>query len=98
MFDTPSRMPTSDDTLDTGFPTVSANGLELFYGRGSEVLTMTRATTADEFGNETAVSALDVSPLGEADPEISADGLTMTYGVDQAATGWDLFEAARVCQ
>lgn len=97
LFGTPTRLPTTNETIDTAFPTVSANGLELFYSRDDEILTMTRATTADELGTETTVSAFHVSALGQGDPEISADGLTMTYGTDQGATGWDLFEATRAC-
>jgi len=86
---------------DDGWPTVSANQLELYFeatraSAGTWVFEATRASVNDPFGQASVVQELAVAG-GSGDPDLSPDGRTMVLAVESSGL-WDLYEATRACQ
>ena len=81
-----------------GWPTVSADGLELFFeavrpGTSPSIFRATRASTSAPFG-----SVVQVSELGVAgDPDLSADGRTLVFSATGPDDSMAIFMAARTC-
>jgi hypothetical protein len=86
---------------DEGWPTVSANQLELYFERASAsgdvwIYGATRATINDPFGPPTLVQELAVDK-GSGDPDLSPDGRTMILAVLTGSDDWDIYVATRSC-
>jgi hypothetical protein len=83
-----------------GWPTVSADGLELYFessrsGSGTRIFRATRTSTSQPFGSPAVVPELSVG-LESGDPDLSPDGKTITFAALDAV-GWDLYTATRTC-
>jgi len=93
--------PDPDPGGDTGFPTLSADELELFvssnHGTGRDIYTAHRSTRTDAFPQFIVAGDLSSGGSDEIDPELSLDGTTMYQSIDSGA-GFDLRVSTRTCQ
>jgi hypothetical protein len=83
---------------DDGWPTVSANQLELYFEAtrapfGTRIFVATRASVSDPFGPVSVVEELALAD-GSGDPKLSRDGRTMVLAVETSGV-WDLCVATR---
>ncbi len=92
--------PTVNSTSMDGFPNISADGLSLYFtsnrpgGSGNwDLWVTTRATEEDNWGNPVNLGPTVNSSSQEAQPCISADGLTLYFGSNRAggSGNWDLW-------
>jgi Tol biopolymer transport system component len=95
-------MPDPDPGGDTGWPTLSADELEIFVSseRGGErdIYTARRESRSLPFPTVTRVAELSAAGEAEWDPELTADGTTMYLSSTRgAAQGLDLYRATRTC-
>ncbi len=78
---------------DEDDPTLSSNGLELYYAMSSggdkDLYLMTRATRTDPFANATALSAFNSGNADES-PRLAYDDLTIYFGQNG-----DIYQATR---
>jgi hypothetical protein len=95
--------PTINDAMYTQGPSISADGLVLFFesirpgsGVGSCDLWMSRrATINDPWGEPVNLGSPVNTPGGEKNPCISADGRTLYFGhFDDVDGPWDLWQAS----
>lgn len=101
-FGNPENLGSSvNSSADEGSPSISADGLELFFDRAPEghIFVATRPSTSSQFGEPTAID------LGRRDccdgfPDISADGLELYFCSDRpgGSGGDDLWIATRATQ
>jgi hypothetical protein len=79
----PGPLNTTGD--DEKYPSVTADGLQLFFGTprfgGYTIWFSTRATTADSFGTPTRIVELDGAGI-EYELEVSPDGLELYYAAN----------------
>lgn len=93
----------SDPDADDEDPTLSADGLELYFmsDRGNfssqDIWVSTRATTADPWGQPTRVAELSTTQYAERSPSLSADGLTMWLASNRppSTTSFDIWVSSR---
>lgn len=86
-FGTPVNLgPIVNSADDDGSPTISADGLELYFhstragGAGdADIWVATRATKDDEWGKPVNLGPVVNSPASEVAPSISADGLSLYF-------------------
>jgi hypothetical protein len=99
------RVVTELDTADgEGWPTLSSDGLEMFFvvdgASGVAIYRTTRATAAvaATFAPGALVPELDIGTIS-GDPELSTDGTTIYFASDAVGTlgGTDLWSATRTC-
>ena len=87
----------NDPDYADAWPTVSADGLELFFegsrpGFGLGIFRATRASTSAPFG-----PPVQVAELGAAgDPDLSPDGRTLVFSA-RSAGNQDIYVATRAC-
>ncbi len=80
--------PTVNSSAGEWAPSISADGLELFFlsgpGRGGygsyDLWVTTRATKEDDWGNPVNLGSTVNSSSWDGDPDISADGLSLYFG------------------
>ncbi|MCP4260056.1 MAG: DUF4440 domain-containing protein [Planctomycetes bacterium] len=70
--------PTVNTSAGEGSPSISADGLELYWGIGDLWVT-TRATTEDNWGEPVNLGPIVNSSAAEVAPTISADGLELYF-------------------
>lgn len=94
--------PDPDPDGDTGFPTLSADELEMYVSsdRGGErdIFVSRRASRGDPFPAVQRVAQLSAQNAEDLDPELTLDGTTMYLASNRSGSqGHDLFVATRTC-
>jgi len=96
--------PTINSSGDDGSPSISADGLELYFGSwrpggygGTDLYVTTRVTTNDDWSAPVNLGATVNSSDAETLAEISADGLELFFGSDRPGGlgGWDIWVTTR---
>jgi hypothetical protein len=88
----------SDDTLDEFFPTLTADGLTIYYEiAGMHIHRAHRAAIGDDFIDE-GLETTFASPDDDTDPSISDDGYTFIFSSLRSGTSFDLFISQRDCE
>ncbi len=95
-------MPDPDPNGDSGYPTLSADELELFlsseHNGERDIYTSRRASRAASFPPATVVNELSDPGTEDWDPELSFDGTTMWLASNRAGSqGMDIHVATRTC-
>jgi hypothetical protein len=101
-FDAGVELPGLATAAGEAFPTITGDGLEIFFQRSDSTAGLfhaTRATTADDFGTPTRLTELDDAGDDKVDADISADGTTLVFSSDRAGGlgSYDLWFATRTC-
>jgi len=87
VFGTPENLPTSVTSGGDGSPSISADGLSLYftalrsggYGAG-DIWVTTRATVSDSWGEPVNLGPAVNSSAWDGEPSISSDGLSLYFG------------------
>ncbi len=88
----------SNDTRDEFFPTISADGLTLYYEIGvMHIHRAQRASISDEFIYEEMDTTFS-SAEDDTDPSLSHDGHTFMFSSRRGGAQFDLFISQRDCQ
>jgi Tol biopolymer transport system component len=100
-FSTPELVEGVNSASADGFPSLSGDGLTLYFetdrGGQIQIWTATRATKGAPFTGAAPVAAVN-SAGSDGDPEISADGRTLYFTSDRAGKGgYDIWFAVRSC-
>jgi hypothetical protein len=95
-------MPDPDPGSDTGYPTLSADELELYmsadHGGERDLFVSRRTSRSDPFPQVTRDDALSAAGTEDWDPELSKDGTAIYLATDRSGSqGLDLFVATRTC-
>jgi Tol biopolymer transport system component len=93
-------MPDPDPGNDMGYPTLSADELELYvsanHGGEQDIFVARRANRTDAFPQVTREPMLSLPGVDDWDPELSKDGTAMFFATDSGG-GIDLHVATRTC-
>jgi hypothetical protein len=83
-------------TADTA-PSLTLDGLRIYFNRSSEIWTATRPNWSSPFGTATLVTELN-SPNNDRDPRVSPDNLVIVFASDRpGGTGsTDIYMASRL--
>jgi Tol biopolymer transport system component len=101
-WDTIAPVAAVNTAVSEGVPSISADGLELFFSRqptgpGSDDLYVSRrATTSDPFPAPVTIDELNTPTAAESDPTISYDGRTLWFARGPAGNA-DIYFAQRDC-
>jgi Tol biopolymer transport system component len=88
----------SDDTRDEFFPTLTADGLTIYYEiSGMHIHRAHRAAIGDAFIDD-GLEATFASAEDDTDPSISHDGYTFMFSSLRSGASFDLFISQRDCQ
>jgi Tol biopolymer transport system component len=95
-------MPDPDPNGDSGYPTLSADELELFlsseHNGERDIYSSRRASRTASFPPATIVDELSDPGTADWDPELSFDGTTMWLSSNRAGgQGLDIYVATRTC-
>ena len=84
------------DVLGVDDPSLTADRLELYFNANSDIYVTKRAATTAAWGPSSIVTQAS-GPSSETTPEISRDGLTLTFASDRAGTqgGTDIWITTR---
>lgn len=92
-FAPPSPIAELASPLATEDPTLTADRLEIFFNRSSDIYRATRASTTSPWSTPTAVAELN-SGSTDSSPEVSSDGLRI-YFSSQRGGNLDVYLASR---
>jgi len=91
-----ANSPTEND----GWPTVSADHLELYFERategGEKIFMATRESVVAPFGLSSLVAEFSSLALS-GDPDLSPDGRTMVFAARPTGEVWNLYMSTRTC-
>jgi len=90
----------ADDVYESRAPTVSPNGLELYFDtdrgdQGFDIWRSTRASTSDPWGTPSRVNELSDDVLWDTGPSLSPSGLTIWLSRNAEGEDRDLYMATR---
>lgn len=97
LFGTPMPITELNTSASEAGPSLTGNGLTIYFQRGSDLWTATRPNWSSPFGTPSPVTELNTGSV-EREPHISLDGLTIYFTSDRAGGvgGNDTWMASRL--